>query len=153
MKKQTKTYLLLALVVLIWGIIAVKIFGTLSSDDDELPTVQNVEFKPKKVKAKDTFSIAANYRDPFLGTLVQTKKKKINRPKQVKEKTPQIEVIYTGYITDSSTEEKIFFITISGQQYLMNPKDTRQGVSLINGTATQVRIKSNGTTRFVPIQQ
>ncbi|QLG46786.1 hypothetical protein [Costertonia aggregata] len=153
MKKQTKTYLLLVLVIIIWGIIAVKIITALSSDNTEVPTVQNIKFKPKKIKPKDTFSIMANYRDPFFGTVPKAPKKKIIVPEIVEENTPKNTILYTGYVTDNSTKQKIFFVTINGQQHLMKPKYSSQGITLIKGSASQIRVRSNGKIRTIPIQQ
>ena len=73
MKKDKKTYVLIGLVVFIWGILGVKVIGTLSAEEKPLNNIAAPKI-PMTVttKKRDTFSIVALYRDPFLGTFPKT---------------------------------------------------------------------------------
>ena len=123
MKKQTKTYLLLGFVLLIWGIIGFKLLGALSSKPEQSNIVErSINFTPKAVKKKDTFSLVVNYRDPFLGTLPTPTKKNRARKIVPKDPEPEIKIEYTGLVQDKDTKERIFFLTIEGQPHLMSPQ-------------------------------
>ena len=153
MAKNTKTYLLLGVVLLIWGIIGYKIVKAISPDEPELFAVENVNFKPlRSTTKKDTFSILANYRDPFLGTLP---KQKVKKRKIVAKKSeePEINIKYTGSILDSNTKNSIFFVTIDGTQFLMKQGEIKSKVTLLKGTENAIKIRSNKRTRNIQLQQ
>lgn len=150
MKKNTRTYVLLTVVALIWGTIGYKIISSLSSDPETGAQELAVSFKPLPVQKKETFAITADYRDPFLGTLPKKKKKKrLVSTKPKAPAVPEVSIRYTGLMTDGSTNQKIFFVTIDGQQHLMNAKDEIAKVTLISGSAASIRIRHNNKTRTI----
>ncbi len=150
MKKNSKTYILLTLVALIWGTIGYKIISSLSSDPESNAEEIAVSFKPLPVQKKETFDIVADYRDPFLGSLPKKKtKKRIVSTKPKAPAVPEVSISYTGFMTDGSTHQKIFFVTINGQQHLMNTKDEIAKVTLLGGSASSIRIRYNNKTRTI----
>ena len=75
LNNKLKTYLLLATVLIVWGVIALKInTGLQPIDDFKAVEPQNQSFRPVVLKV-DTFSIQKVDRDPFLGTLYRLPKK------------------------------------------------------------------------------
>ena len=78
MKTKKKTYLLLVLVVAVWGTIGYKVVSALNPELPEIKQqsfVENINFKiDTKV---DTFSVKLVNRDPFLGTLLKKEVKKL----------------------------------------------------------------------------
>lgn len=153
MNKKTKTYLLLTAVLLIWGIIGYKVLSANSGDTDAEVGFEKVALKPMQVQEKDTFSILADYRDPFLGTYPKKavqKKKRAPKPKKAPE--PEINVQFSGVMTDKDTKRKVYFVTINGQQHLMSVKSEINKVTLLSGTSTSIRIRANGKTRTVELQ-
>ena len=110
----------------------------------------NDSFVPAKIKARDTFSIVANYRDPFLGTMPKSLKK--SKPQKgiiKKNPIPDKNIIYTGFITESTSKKNIFFLTIDGQQQMMSKNDIIQDVKLISGNTDKVRIRYKGRTKTI----
>ncbi len=153
MKKNKKTYLLLTCVLVIWGILGVKIIGSLNSSPKKVKTTTAMAaFNPTRPMAKDTFSIAANYRDPFLGTIRNTKSK-LGKKTITKVETPKKNISYTGFITDTGSKKKIFFVTIDGQQYMMGLKDKIQEVKLVSGNKFRIRVSYSGKVHNIPIAQ
>ncbi|MEX0275688.1 MAG: hypothetical protein AB3N16_15050 [Flavobacteriaceae bacterium] len=113
MGKKGKTYLLLAVVLGIWGIIGIKILGAVNpKPTEDLHPKMARAFTPQKIKQRDTFAIAANYRDPFLGKVfkkplpARTPKK---HPKKTTPKTPERPVAYTGYIAAGTESDNLYF--------------------------------------------
>ncbi|SNY99696.1 hypothetical protein SAMN06265377_1507 [Flagellimonas pacifica] len=142
--------MLLGIVLLIWGIIGFKVLSALSPEDETLALAENVNFEPKEVAEKDTFNILVNYRDPFLGTLSLSKKR---TKKVVKKREVQFpSVNYTGLITDQNTKNHIFFVTISGNQYLMRVGNTQSDVTLVSGRSNNIKIRYKGILKTIPLQ-
>ncbi len=154
MKKNTKTYILLAVVGIIWGTIGYKIVSSLNPDPPTKSITETPDFKPLTInKKKDTFSISADYRDPFLGTLPRkaVKRKSVAKPKKAPE--PELEIKFTGVITDHDTNKKIYFVSFNGQQHLMSPSDEIEKVKLLSGTSSTIRIRHNNKTRTIKLQE
>lgn len=157
MKKQNKTYVLLAVVIGVWGIIAFKFINGVSPKTQEIVQVTSDQiFIPKQIKERDTFAILADYRDPFLGTVQAPKKvtSKKNTTRVIKkEVVPTKSILYTGFITDKGSKQKIFFVTVEGQQQMMSINDTFQEVKLVRGTKTSIRVKYDGRTQNISLTE
>ncbi len=151
MKKKQKTYLLLLAVMAIWGILGFRIIKTISPSgpkSSDLPTT--ADFKPIKPKERDTFSILADYRDPFLGTLPKLTTKRINKkPKSVNPSLPEKSITYSGLVNDQTSKQMIFFLDIDGQQVMLSKNETRAGVKLVSGNAENIRVRYNGLTKTI----
>ncbi|MEO9510717.1 MAG: hypothetical protein ABJN84_03240 [Flavobacteriaceae bacterium] len=150
MSKNVKTYILVGFVLTIWGFIGIKVFRTLSPEPQAPVFAENLNFKPKKVVQKDTFSIVADYRDPFLGTMATSNKKRAKKVKRPIVKFPNIN--YTGLITNQNTKGNIFFVTIDGTQFLMQKSNENNGVSLVSGTSKSIRVRYKGIVKTIPLQ-
>ncbi|WP_375334356.1 hypothetical protein [Flagellimonas sp. C4] len=151
MSKNTKTYLLLCLVLVIWGIIGFKIISPLTHEPDMSPIKAP---KPKMVQIateKDTFSINADYRDPFLGTLPSTKKKVVQR-KIKKEMVQKRSIVYSGLVKESGSGNILFFISIDGQQHMMSLKEEINGVTLVYGNDKQIKVRFDGQSETISLQ-
>lgn len=155
MKKNQKTYILLTVVLAIWGILGFKVIKTVNPDSDQnAEAVVSEKFKPMEFKERDTFSIVAHYRDPFLGTLPKSlKPKKPKRTLQKKDTLPKREILYTGFIAESSSGHEIFFLTIDGHQQLMAKNEVFRKVKLLSGDPEKVRVHFNGKTKTIPLTQ
>lgn len=141
--------MLLGLVLLIWGVIGFKVLDKLSSEPQNVVMVQDMEFTTKKVALKDTFSIIAAYRDPFLGILSNSSKKPRTKKK------PEVQfpnIVYTGLITDQKTKKHIFFVTISGRQYLMQKGNINDGIILVYGNPEYIKLRYMDILKTVPLQ-
>lgn len=154
MKKNTKTYLLLAVVALIWGTIGYRIISGMNNDPEPEQTMTDVRFKPLPSKEKENFTILADYRDPFLGTLPKKQVKKVLRSNKPKAPTvPEVTIEYTGFVADKERNQNIFFVTINGRQHIMSVKDEIEKVQLLGGNATSIRIRHNNKTKTIPLNE
>ena len=151
-KKNQKTYLLLGLVLAIWGILGFRIVKSISpSESKTAPVTSDIDFKPTNLKERDTFDMLANYRDPFLGTLPKSQAKKhINKSTQNKKpELPEKNILYSGYVNDQGSNQKIFFLTVDGQQLMLSKKQEAEGVKLISGSAEKIVVRYNGRTKTI----
>lgn len=155
MKNKTKTYILLAVVLGIWGTIGYKIINGISSDVPQLASQEfDNTFKPKSVVEAETFSIQHIERDPFLGTLTSTKKKK---PRVIFNSTQKLNmtnkiITYSGLIQKQSTTDQVFVINIDNNQYLLKKGQTADGIKLVRGNAKQIVVRYNNKLQTIKRQ-
>lgn len=128
------------LVVLVWGFV----FYQLSSSFLSTPNFAKKETTQKinidEIK-KDTFSIIANYRDPFLGVATslntsntsnaKTASKKPKIKTEVKTEKPWPIITYNGMIKNNNSEKRIGIIKIDGKEYLVKEGDLLNGLMVI----------------------
>jgi hypothetical protein len=148
MKNKKSIYILLPIVLLIWGGVMYQFFSF--SDTNEIETIAANELilKPLKIIKRDTFSIDVNYRDPFLGK-IYTPKKQVLTPK-IKKK-PTIEepliwptIIYKGIVSDTKDKTTIFMVLIAGQTFLMKKGEVQNEVFLKEGDKESIYLKYKG---------
>ncbi len=148
MKNKTKTYILLALVLSIWGAIGFKIVEAVNPSEANT-TAQNfdVSFSPQINSEIDTFSIETVNRDPFLGTLT-TKRKIVNtvpKPKTIVWKP----IIYHGNISKNDAKKNIFIVSIDGKQYLMKLGQTISDIKLVRGDTKKIVVVYKGHRKSI----
>ncbi|TAI48499.1 hypothetical protein [Flagellimonas allohymeniacidonis] len=151
MGKNIKTYILLGVVLIIWGVIAYRIFATLSPEPQKQNSFVAKSYAPMEMAARDTFSIKADYRDPFLGTLTSSKPKKTPQAKVVKREIPSIDVRYTGSMYNSSTKKRIYFVTINGQQHLLEKGRSVAKITLVRGSEGSITYRYHGVLKKVSL--
>ncbi len=148
MSKKQKTYFLLAVVILVWGAVAVQIYRYYEpSSTIPFNTVQ--KFKPKTPIKKVDYTIKPDYRDPFLGKLYKKPKPKVKR-KQPKPEIVFPTISYHGVING---ENKTYIISIDGSQEIFKVKDIFKGVELIRGNEKEITMKFQGKTKKYPIRR
>lgn len=118
---------MLPIVLLVWGIVFYQLylyfFSTPMYVTQKAEMVVNVD----EIK-KDTFSIVANYRDPFLGenirltqpkTSSEKKQKtiKIIQPKPIEKPWPSI--VYKGMIKNNNSEKRVGIVSINSKEHLV----------------------------------
>lgn len=148
MSKNVKTYTLLGLVLLIWGIIGFKVVGALSPKPLPEDAPVSMTKLPMLKKERDTFSIMANYRDPFLGTMPPIKKEAVKKSIP-KTKVPKKNIVYSGLVSKSGSGSTLYFVTIDGQQFLMSRNEVVNDVRLLNGDQETIKVSYGGTTEIV----
>lgn len=144
----------MGLVLTVWGILGLRIVRTVNPPTGVSRTVDDIgEFRPVAIKRPDSFDIVADYRDPFLGTLPRSEvpKKKTAVPK--KEVLPEKDIRYTGFITENTTGKKIFFLTVDGQQQMLDENGVLNGVTLVSGDAERIKVRYHGKTKSISLTQ
>jgi len=134
MKNKKTVYLVLPVVVGLWALVIYKVVNIYSAS--EKAVVSTSSFVPPVFVSNtmDTFSITANYRDPFLGkTEVPAVKKTpvvAPPPKKVIEPTPWPAVTYGGVIKSRKSNEQLCMVSINGQTNFMKEGDVISDVLL-----------------------
>ncbi|WP_298760631.1 hypothetical protein [uncultured Psychroserpens sp.] len=146
MKTKKKTYVLLVLVLGVWGTIVYKIITGLNPELPELNIQQVIAIKDFKVDTKvDTFSIATVDRDPFLGTITK-KKTKLSVAKKRKSIT-WLPIVYLGIVKNKNQREQVFIVSINGKQSLLKQGQSKDSVALLGGNKNSVTFRYKNEQR------
>lgn len=156
MKNKKMTYFLVPVVIIIWGLVIYKIFSYTdsSSDKNAIPTISNQ--KETIAIEKDTFSIIADYKDPFLGknisiydedynneTESENDKKKVP---EVKKEEPKINIkwpsiIYGGIIYNAKTKKSVGLVKINNRDYLGNKGNKIEEIEIVEMYNDSIKVK------------
>lgn len=156
MKNKTKTYLLLAAVLCIWGVIGYKIINGLNPEEPQVVAQEyDKTFKPKTIAEIDTFSIKNVERDPFLGTLSSNKKTNFTS-KNTKTKVDNIKtipnIIFGGLIKKQNTTDQVFVLNINNKQHLLKKGQTADSVRLISGNTKEIVVRYQNKSQTIKRQ-
>ncbi|MEM6719234.1 MAG: hypothetical protein AAF611_07980 [Bacteroidota bacterium] len=153
--KKSKTYILLTVVLAIWGTVGYQIFAKLGSDDAPLVAVNtDVNFTPKQTIEKDTFSINTKHRDPFLGKPYQQKgaSKVKRRVSKVAKSTINFPPIaYKGVISKQQSAQNIYIVDINGTQQLFKTGKIIQEVKLLKGNKKSITVAFKGVQKTISV--
>lgn len=154
-KSKKYTYVLLGILLLIWGVIGYQaIFSNNASIQqiDTLPIFTDEDY----VKKIDTFSIKADYNDPFKINKKYRKQKKIEKKRVQKQKTTIVkkieqpkplntsDIIYYGLITNTSTNKKIGILHIGAQEFLISENKITPKGKVVSLSAHYVELDYQG---------
>nr|WP_321232947.1 hypothetical protein [uncultured Psychroserpens sp.] len=140
MKNKKKTYVLLILVIGVWGTIAFKIITGLDPELPETIVQQNATIKDFKITTTvDKFSITIAERDPFLGTVL--KKKGGTSLKKRKLTVSWKPVKYLGIVKSNNKNQNVFIIEINGNQCLLKKGQMRDSIVLVSGNKKRITLK------------
>ena len=158
MKNKKNIYLLLSVVLIVWGGVLYQVFSF--TNDEEVISSANPEFtiKPLKIKKRQVFAINVNYRDPFLGKMyapqVVTKVKSptVKKTTKIQENLVWPVILYKGMISDTKDKNKIFMLVIDGHNTYMKIGDTENEIYLKKGDKESVYVKYKGNLNLIMLQ-
>jgi hypothetical protein len=161
MKNKKNIYILLPIVLLIWGIVIFQFFSFTTSDTVVDKKSSDYNFKPLKIAVRDTFGINVNYRDPFLGKMYASgSTTKVKSSNSTIKKLPKKEdaiiwpiIKYKGLISDTKDKTKIFLLIISGQNHYMKIGDTANEVFLKSGDKESIYVRFKGNLNIIMIAE
>lgn len=157
MKNKTKTYILILLVLGVWGTIGFKIISGLNPESTEQPADKlDVSFLPDITINRDTFSIQTTERDPFLGMLTNNKSKKTKSKakRQITSKTTiSPRITYLGLIKKQNSFQQVFVVNINNEQNLLKRGQTINDVKLLRGNSKEIVVKIDNQQQTIKLQK
>lgn len=161
MKNKKNIYILLPIVLFIWGIVIYQFFSFTTPDDTLANTTTEFSIKPFTIKERTPFSINVAYRDPFLGKMYATPMTNTNHKKStVNKKTVKPEetivwpsILYKGTISDSKQKNSLFILVIDGHNYYMKKGDTENEVLLKDGDKESIYVKYKGNLNLIMLAE
>lgn len=159
MKNKKNIYILLPLVIGIWGLLIYNFFSYLDPEEVALPEDNFTVSKDVKYIEPDTTTIDINHRDPFLGKLSSQNSE--NQPSNVTKSSTNekpeaeieevINIQFKGIVSDSSDKVKVFMIIINGKTFLMKQGDKEQDVKLLKGNRESIVVLNKGKQNTISI--
>lgn len=172
MKSKKSKYILIPIVLIIWGIIIVRVINMLNPSDDYVFT-PITKTKKRIEKKEEKFDLLMNYPDPFnssakvkntyyqsyqpvsnntsnnsskQGNLKTTtrsnNKTSKNQPKK-NEQSSNINIQYIGMVNNSNPKTKTAYIQLNGEYYLCQPGDSIQSFTIQSFTQDKLTINRN----------
>ena len=138
MKSKKSAYILLPIVLIVWGIIFYRIYSGI--DDNELISVNHAIPADLKIEMTPSeYSLFLNYNDPFLKNTVriltspetQSQKQSMLPKAKTAEDIKLPELQYTGMIRNAKNKHKIALLTIDQVSYMMKSGESQQNVTLL----------------------
>lgn len=152
MKGKKGIYILLPVVIAIWGIIGYKIYKSVYPDVNRETTANTIDFKAVADTTQETYTLAANYYDPFLSG-IQSKKysdnatnknpKALVKPKNlVPEKTPLVWPLikYKGSVINQQSNVQIALVSINNKDFLFKKGETKLDLTVLEIKKDSVKI-------------
>ncbi|WP_299432259.1 hypothetical protein [uncultured Aquimarina sp.] len=149
LKGKKGLYILLPVVVFIWGAILFQVLDAFSGEDPVDSDITAISFTTIKTKERDTFTIGEVDRDPFLGTMYRPKKV-INKNPKPRVKKPEITwptIRYKGLVSAQNNSSAIFLVEINGADQLMKINDSFSEAKLIKGSSSSIKLRYKGKTK------
>ena len=146
--KNKGTYILVPLVIIIWAVIGYRLFKYLNADKVEIHEAKKAELHILQQNfTPDTFSILANYRDPFLNVnntpaRVHKTVGPLSKP-VVKSDKPWPAIAYHGLIKNDALNRAYAMISINNKLKNLAVNDEFDGVQVINMNRDSICVSFN----------
>jgi hypothetical protein len=164
MAKQKKlTYLLIAALAMIWGIVFFRIYAATAKEAAAI-----VPFKEEKMKyfnlvnhENDTVILKLNYDNPFraLGqeTVAEVPDEKIvlpavHLPLTIKPSANWNAISYTGYINNAKNKKKIAVLSINGVTITLNVGEGACGLKLLQFAGDSVKVAYQNEVKYLKLK-
>ncbi len=157
MKSKKSLYALLAAVIIIWGVIIYRILANVSFSTDVQQSANTVIETVNEQVQLDSFSILANYRDPFLDKYVKketktikttvSKVKKVIVPKVEKTIQPKYNIRYKGIIANKKSALAV--LMIDGKELLMQKNDKYKDLTVLKIAKDSVLLTTSDGNFYV----
>lgn len=155
MKNKKSIYILLPLVLFIWGTVMYQVFSFSANEEEVMVPTNEISLKPIKISKRDSVVIDTDYRDPFLGKMYSTEKVKSTKKKASPKKLEPLvwpTIQYKGIVSDTKEKSKIFMLVINNQTHLMKKGQTENEVFLKDGDRESVYVKYKGQLNLFLIE-
>lgn len=155
MKNKKSIYILLPLVLFIWGTVMYQLFSFSNSEDLPSVTSNGISLKPIKISKRDSFTINTNYRDPFLGKMYSSETVKSTKKRTTPKKAEPLvwpTIQYKGIVSDTKEKSKIFMLVINNQTHLMRKGQIENEIYLKEGDRESVYVKYKGQLNLILIE-
>jgi len=161
-RNKVLTYVLIFVVLIVWGIIIFRIVAAYggSNDDAYTPPPAAKEVFNDYAIPKDTTRLMLNYRDPF-GLIVKkdtVKPRSLGRP-YLKTGITNLKPVfnwdiiqYSGYIRNPDSKKLIAFLHINGKEATMNEGETIDHIKLVRNMKDSVLVNHEGKTKYIRIK-
>lgn len=152
-KANKTTYILLLVVVGIWGYFIVSLLSDLNPEFDTPEQFVAQSPRIKNPTEKEKFELIETTRDPFDMPKVN-KSTTSNREKTTlkKKELSWPSINYLGTISDGGQKQSIYVVSINGKQQLLKKGQSANEVTLVRASAKEIVVKFEGDTKIIALQ-
>lgn len=153
-------YLLILLVLTVWGLIIYRIVAKVSDRSRPLNVPQDTVKEPYDDYAlpRDTTSLQSGYRDPF--GLVAFKDTSVSKKTpavhiRARSSAPGInweQIRYLGYIRNPGSRKLIAIMHINGKELMMSEGESAEQLLLLKNLRDSIKINYRGQIKFITIK-
>jgi hypothetical protein len=154
MSQKFLRYSLIIAVAIVWGVILYKVFAALNNEEEHQSLALPVNAINYAVQ-KDTFSLLANYSDPFLPFSVDTadllldtlSTTTVSSSSVSMAKEPEVDISfiqYLGMISNVEKKNKAAIVSIRGKEVIIKEKEVVEGISFKSITTGKISIVYKG---------
>lgn len=162
MKNKKLLYILIPIVLLVWGVIIYRIFNVVNGSGSN--EVRKSSFVENTVNENliDTFSIHPNYRDPFISKRAKKTTSEnivvsaITKPDLIKKVTNTVplsnkwpSIVYNGLIKNEKSNKQLALVQINGQSNILQLGNVVEGIELTKIFRDSIEVKFNSEKRFI----
>ena len=152
MKNKKFLYVLIPAVIIVWGLITHKVIAYFMDDgSSSFLQYNDRNMTPHELK-RDTFSLMANYSDPFRLNENQDPTTKKGKTK-MKPKSPWPKVTFYGAIRAEKKKNSVASLSINNRNMIMKTGDTCQGIKLTKISASSVSLRFKGEKKEFSLKQ
>lgn len=147
MKSKALTYILLAIVLVVWGVIFNKIFQA-NNNNVVVPAINTNKVKADTLIPVKSYQLKLNYIEPFLGKSYSVKRKVSSKSKIVKVRDPfPIENLsYLGMIKNKKKKSTIAIIKWRGVEAYLGIGEKIDNIIIIKIENSFIEVQVEGLT-------
>jgi hypothetical protein len=162
MDKKLKTYIMLALAVIIWGYAGFSFFRTFSNKkNQDISTDYTVSPENANAGLADTFMLLSNYQDPFLGRSLARSTGTLQAPVRTKPAVLKKEEVkpvlitdfsfisFIGMVTNPSTGKRVALVDLKGRQYMVSEGEQIEQVTFLKCFSDSIKVSYHDETKFI----
>jgi hypothetical protein len=154
--KKKKTYILLIVVITVWGFLLFKIYFAFFGEDDSIVFEENrKEIQPQKRTKTKKLQVEYPERDPFLGMMYKPEPKTRSKPLiQKRQSYDSIfnAITYQGFIKNKKDSSRLYLINYKKRSFVLKPNHQFEDVIFLTGTKDEIKVKYKSITKTIEIE-
>ncbi|PWS28860.1 hypothetical protein DHW03_03230 [Pedobacter yonginense] len=166
MKNRKSVYLLICCVIAVWGIIGYRIYAA-TTGDETTPISSNNSSRKGYFKlidhSQDTYSLHADYPDPFRGFDDAPEEKPLDEHPIVSQSSqntaftkPEINwygILFLGYILNPQSKKKVGIFSVNGHETMLSEGEQASGLKINKFVGDSVKVTYQKASKFISIKR
>ncbi|MGE0562534.1 MAG: hypothetical protein AB7O47_12015 [Flavobacteriales bacterium] len=157
MAKDKKTiYVMLPIILLVWAFVFYQLYGYFFAQPHYSVKELAVSVAYDKI-VEDSFTIVANYRDPFLGSKTatsissenSTQPNKTSNSTAAQNKQPWPMIEYKGMIKNNNSNKRIGIVVINGSEHIIKQGEVMSDVTVVKIDKTEIKVRYQNEHKII----
>lgn len=158
MSDKIKLYILIPLVIIIWGYAIFALIDITSSKQLNNNSLANFELPENIDLTQESYTLILDYKDPFIRNLpTKPANDPIQSPEDKKEEVetekpekivPWPNLIYSGTIKNKNSNNEVAILNIDRNDVLLRKGDTFKDLQLIEVTSDSILVRFNKEEKY-----